>query len=169
MLRSKILSNILGSILGILGSLIAGVLVAIFTGIILTDGLIFIMAITSSAAFAKWFSEKVSSEFLARLRPSITEKLREVFSHDRVKITESFKTTVLKGIVEEIMERCQKSLQKQLDAFNQRVEETLTLKSISLEEQERIGALAKKVREEQIIPSQKEIETFSKDLSKYFG
>lgn len=166
MLGNKILAVVLGALVGFVVALIIEVLIVMFV----TPGGVWLapVALFTATGFARYFSDHVSSRFQDRLRPQIAEKLRELFSYQKHAFTEAFKSTLLKGIVDEIKERCKNSLRGQLDAFNARVEETLALKKKSLEEQVRIGILAKKVRTEQIEPARKQIAEFNDGLKAYF-
>ena len=170
MLRAKIVAGVLGPICAIICAIIVNVLLAVFAGIILTGGILPILAlIGSAAAFSKWFSDNASQKFEKRLLPEISSKLRDIFTRDQGKIEDGFKSEILSKIVGEMKDRCQGSLKDQLDAFNCRVEDTLVLKRMSLEEQKHIAEIAKTVRTEQIEPARADIAAFHNGLKEYFA
>ena len=130
--------------------------------------LVIISGVISGASFYDFVNEKIVNNLEVRLRPEISQKLTELFSEQQEKIKSEAKKEIISGIVKELKEKLRNSLRVQANKFEARVKETLSLKKKTLEEQQRVAAEAKEVREKQIEPARKEIVDFNNSLAPYF-
>lgn len=130
--------------------------------------LVIISGVMSGASFYDFVNEKIVNNLEVRLRPEISQKLTELFSEQQEKIKSEAKKEIISGIVKELKEKLRNSLRVQANKFEARVKETLSLKKKTLEEQQRVAAEAKEVREKQIEPARKEIADFNNSLVPYF-
>ena len=166
----KFVATLGGTIAGF--AIVIGLEVLLFamTDIILTGGVTMVIGIIVSGGFVKFFSDNISKKAELKMRPKITDALREEFVKETVKnqVAGIFKDSILSKILKDLKERCHRSLDRQMRNFEKRVEEVLTMKSQSIESQRIIAQKARKVRGEQIEPAKMQIEEFHRGLEDYF-
>ena len=154
------MDNVMSWVVSIIVGILAGFFCAGPIGVAILVILAIVVVVIARTQLANYLAQK--------LRPKIIDVLRQQFENSAEMLTASFKDNVLRLMLDKVAERYRSSLKTQLDAFNHRVEETLTMKRKRLDEQNRIAAEAKKVREEQIEPARKRIAEFHKGLEPFF-
>ena len=165
----KKISTIIGAVVVALVTtiLVAFIMVNIGLGG-LPAALVILAGLFTGAAFFEFVNKRIVNNLEIKLRPDISQKLTELFSEQQEKIKSEAKEEIISGIVKELKEKLRNSLRVQAKKFEDRVKEMLSLKKKTLEEQQRVAAEAKKVREEQIEPARKEIADFNNSLAPYF-
>lgn len=165
----KKISTIIGAVVVALVTTILVAFIMVNIGLGGLPAILVILAgLFTGSAFFEFVNEKIVNNLEIKLRPDISQKLTELFSEQQEKIKSEAKEEIISGIVKELKEKLRNSLRVQAKKFEDRVKEMLSLKKKTLEEQQRVAAEAKKVREEQIEPARKEIADFNNSLAPYF-
>lgn len=162
---------------GMIGAAVVGLISTILIAYIMVciglGGLPALIPIAASvfcgAAFYEYVNDKILNGLEVRLRPEISAKLNILFNEQQEQIKNAAIEGIIAEIVNELKEKFRKSLSRQNQMFEQRVEEMLALKRKSLTEQERVANEAKEVREQQIEPARTQIAEFNKALTPYFS
>lgn len=76
--------------------------------------------------------------------------------------------TVLRHILDRILENCQNALADQRKRFDENAKRLLAAYELAEEKRRRIAAIAKEVRETVIAPMQHKAESFNEELLPYF-
>ncbi len=168
----KLFMLIAGVLSAILATWLVALVVASVTGGLLLTG----AAATVVALFAGkklvdvWgkCEDKIMSGITEKIRPKLAMVLRDEFKKNQDEIQNGMKETILKGILDELSERCREALRDQEAKFHENVKAQKAQKQKSQEEQDMEAEHAKKVRTEQIEPAKAEIAAFADGLKPYF-
>lgn len=161
----------------LIGAVVVGIVTTVLIAFILINiglgGLpaivVILASFIASASFYEFVNERILKNLQGRLRPEISQKLKELFDKEKEKIKSEAKKEVIDGIIKELKDKFRDSLSSQAEKFDIRVKQMLSLKRKTLKDQQRVAAEAKEVREKQIEPARRQIAEFNNDLAKYFA